>query len=129
MKLNRSDLLHVLLALAILAGSLAVLPGTASAAAPDAPQGAAPRFTARIQGDRLIIDGSGFPSLRGFFVKARRNANFDWVRLGSLQADRSGVVHGNYRLPEGMRKAYSLRVCLKDLKNSHPYCVWAWRSG
>lgn len=118
-----------LLAAAVIVSSLAVVPQSASAAAPDAANTAAPRFTARIIGNKLTIDGSGFPARRGFFVKARRNANFSWIRLGAIQADRSGRIHGTFNLPDELRKGYTLRVCLKDLKNSNAYCVYARRVG
>lgn len=118
-----------LLAVAVIASSLVVAPQPTSAAAPDAAVGATPRFTARIQGSKLIIDGSGFPARRGFFVKARRNANFSWTRLGALQADRNGGIRGTFNLPDELRKGYTLRVCLKDLKTSKAYCVNARRVG
>lgn len=117
-------LVRTILALVILAAALAWSP---AAAAPDFAGKGPGRLTARLVGADLIVDAGGFPSDHAYFVKARRQIRYAWARLGALETEAGGRLHGRFVLPKELRTAPFVRVCLKDIYTDQAYCTNAWR--
>jgi hypothetical protein len=121
---GRNAFIKIVLALAVLAASIAWRPVSA-----DSPLevSASSLYKARLVGVDLVVDGKRVPDQRAFFVKVRRNIGYKWVRLGALQSNDAGELHGRFVLPKELRKAQVARVCLKDIYNDQVFCTFAWR--
>ncbi len=87
----------------------------------------APRFTARIIGSQLYVNGSNFPRRHTYFVRAREAPYEPWIRLGVTRSNNNGKIDARFRLPRELRSAWYLRVCLKDVYTNAVYCVNARR--
>jgi hypothetical protein len=113
-----------LLALALVLSSISWLPGHA---APAQERSASSHFKARLVGTDLIIDGDNFRDQHAFFVKARRQIGYRWARLGAVTTGNDDRLHGRYPLTKELRKAQSVRVCLKDIYTDEVFCTYAFR--
>ncbi|MDI6696291.1 MAG: hypothetical protein QME21_14690 [Anaerolineales bacterium] len=126
-------ILSLLLALVVLVGSLGWSPAQARASmqtpasASDAAVALIPRFTARIIGSQLYVNGSNFPRRHTYFVRAREAPYDPWIRLGTTRSNSNGKIDARFRLPRELRNAWYLRVCLKDVYTNAVYCVNARR--
>jgi hypothetical protein len=117
---------HIILALVVLATSLAWLPPTVQAA-PAAETSAAVVLNAHIFGQRLYIKASGLPHNHVFAVRVRRPSDDDWARLARVKSNNKGALEKAIRLPRYLARAPRLNVCLKDMANGRLYCTRARR--
>lgn len=130
---HKMHLLSLLLALAVIFSSLGWSSAQArestqtNAVAPGAAAALTPRFTARIIGSQLYVNGSNFPRRHTYFVRAREAPYDPWIRLGVTRSNNNGKIDARFRLPRELRSAWYLRVCLKDVYTNAVYCVNARR--
>jgi hypothetical protein len=149
--------INVLLALALLAASLAFAPLRVAAKSGDGdpPQPPAVQcYQVKSENNQRLVSGPGcgkvgshtprprytlYVTGRLLFVDGARFAQRhtynirvrkpggNWVNLGIIKANRSGKVSDSYRLPSNMRRATNIYVCLKDVSGGRAYCGWAER--
>lgn len=117
---------RILLAIVVLASSLAWLP-LAAQAAPQEETTATPRLEAWIIGTRVYVEATKLPSNHAFNLRARRHTYDSWTKLVNVRANRQGVLAKSVRLPSYLARADRLNVCLKDKANGRLYCTRARR--
>lgn len=139
MNAKKYTILYLLLALAVIASSVAWMPFPAAQTDPEKddptteqskkwpPQYRHGRISARLIGSDLILLGDNLPPNHSFFVKVRRNGRSSWQRLGVSYSDRDGDLDDRYILPQKARKMQSVQVCLKDVLTNRAYCMTARR--
>jgi hypothetical protein len=113
---------QLLLALAVLLGSLAWQPAAVQAA-PQQETAAKVKLNAWIVGSRLYIDAQNLPGKQYFVVRVRSFTNSDWVRLGRIKSTRQGDAAAGFRLPNYLHRYDRLQVCLKSASTDKTYCT------
>ena len=137
MNAQNSRWLNLLLALAVIAGSLAWAPAPLAAPGdpedPEITQGVPwpdryrGKISASIFGDEVVLRGEQLPRRHVFFVKVRRSLTGSWTRVGVTKSSRNGDLQDRFRLPQSLRKASIVRVCIKDIETNRAYCAVARR--
>jgi hypothetical protein len=124
--LDHRTLGRLLLALALLAGSLAWL-SPAAQAAPQEKPGAAVQMYAVVDGSRLYVDAVGLPRLHYFSLRVRLSSADPWTKLKNVSSDRAGELVTSASLPSAFKRADRVQVCLKDKETDKKYCTEARR--
>jgi len=138
MNAKKYPLVYLLLALAVFASSVAWAPPAPTAQKdPDDPEQEFQvkwhrkyrrgQLGARIIGDEVWLRSTDLPNNHSFFFKVRRGGRAAWERLGVAYSDSDGTLEDSFRLPQRMRKAMAVQVCLKDISTNRAYCMFAWR--
>jgi hypothetical protein len=83
-------------------------------------------FTARVQGNQLVIQAKNATEYVGYYVRVNKSANQytgSWYRIGTVTANEDGKINKAVRLTGDFQKAAVLHVCLKNASTDETFCV------
>ncbi|MBN2499148.1 MAG: hypothetical protein JXB38_00195 [Anaerolineales bacterium] len=85
----------------------------------------AENLSARLQGERLIIQAEDFPTKTTYFVRVKpTNSTLRWEKIGSLSTDNNGNGKATIALEtNALKNANQLSVCLKDTEDDSLTCT------
>ncbi len=86
-------------------------------------------FTVRYTAKGFVITAVNFPPKSHFLVKIDDLAvpGIEWVKIGKLKVKKTGQVEVAFELPEALRSATFLHICLKNQINDGLFCKYSLR--
>jgi hypothetical protein len=87
-----------------------------------------PTLSATISGGRITLRGSNYRPNHVFFVKVGGRQGGNWTRVGTIRPNSNGTISSTVRLPNSLRNAPRVRVCLKEIYRGYTVCTTAKRT-
>jgi LysM repeat protein len=74
--------------------------------------------------DTLTITTSNFPTKNSYYVKVdnARDNRLEWSKVGVLNTGKDSSVKASFKLPDALKNASSLNVCLKNIYTDAMVC-------
>jgi hypothetical protein len=103
----------------IAVGQVLCIPGTATtgSGSGSTTTSKGPDFTVTRDGNRITVKVVNFSAKRPYRVTIGpdfRTSSPNWIRLGSLRTNKTGVGQRTFQLPRDFRDRSSYRMCMKD---------------
>ena len=111
--------IQLILIVVLLTSTMAFLPQPAIA---KKGTGSSGTLTAKLNGRKVIVSGSGFPKSHEFVVNAKSGKG-NTAKLGTVKSSAVGGFGATYTLPDKFKINKTLTVCVKDNKSNKRTCT------